>query len=140
MPATGDVAIYWDTSAVIATLFEEPSSARARSTLARYDPHFMSSLGWAEVLSVIERVSRASPHADVDRARAAVGQGPWLRVSLSPDWEVAQGLSRKWALRGADLWHLACVLTLRRSLPVLLFAFDEALREAAAGEGILLPD
>lgn len=107
--------------------------------LARPTAHLISSLGWAEVQAVIERASRRSHTVDPGAVRQAVGQGPWFRVALSPDWGTTERLSRKGALRGADLWHLASVLTLRRSLPVLLLGFGGELREAAQEEGILLP-
>jgi hypothetical protein len=43
-------------------------------------------------------------------------------------------------LRGADLWHLALAKTLQADLPELgLVTFDEALAEAAVGEGLSLP-
>ena len=43
----------------------------------------------------------------------------------------------KHSLRGADLWHLAAAMTLKRELPELwLMTFDQRLKTAAELEGI----
>jgi hypothetical protein len=58
---------------------------------------------------------------------------------LQPDWSAIDKLAVQSGLRGADLWHLACVSTLTRQLPeVRLFTFDERLSRAAAQLGLAL--
>ncbi|MBC8391803.1 MAG: PIN domain-containing protein, partial [Deltaproteobacteria bacterium] len=67
----------------------------------------------------------------------AIQQGPWHLLSTSPGWETTRFLSRKWSLRGADLWHLAAAKTLQDDLPELvLLTFDSRLEKAAEAEGL----
>jgi hypothetical protein len=65
----------------------------------------------------------------------AIATGPWRFINLSPrPGEIAK-LSSKWPLRGADLWHLALVVSLKLHLPELtLLTFDTRLQVAAQGE------
>jgi hypothetical protein len=64
----------------------------------------------------------------------------WRQLNGLPDHGVVAALSRKWPLRGADLWHLALAVSLQEELPELrLVSFDDQLREAAAGEGLTAP-
>ena len=64
--------------------------------------------------------------------------GLWRRLNIWPDWEIVPLLSRRWPLRGADLWHLATAKSLQKEFPELLFlTFDDRLQKAAQGEGLL---
>jgi predicted nucleic acid-binding protein len=46
-------------------------------------------------------------------------------------------LTPKYALRGADLWHLGTAKTLQNEVPdVRVFTFDDRLAEALRGEGL----
>jgi len=64
--------------------------------------------------------------------------GFWRRLNIWPDWEIVPLLSKKWPLRGADLWHLATAKSLQKELPELfLLTFDDRLQKAAQGEGLL---
>jgi protein involved in temperature-dependent protein secretion len=67
-----------------------------------------------------------------------VQKGPWRRIYTWPEWSIVRTLSAKWPLRGADLWHLAAAVTLRKEIHELKFlTFDQRLKQAAAGEALL---
>jgi len=67
----------------------------------------------------------------------AFNEGPWRRVNAQPAWTHIARLSQKWALRGADLWHLTLAKGLRDDLPeLMLLTFDKQLQAAARGEGL----
>jgi predicted nucleic acid-binding protein len=74
----------------------------------------------------------------VNAAFEVLDHGPWRRIYTWPEWEIVRTLSVNWALRGADLWHLATAITLRKEFPELTFlTFDNRLKNAAAGETLL---
>ena len=73
----------------------------------------------------------------VNAAFEVLDQGPWRRIYTLPEWQIVRALSTRWALRGADLWHLATAKTLRKELPELTFlTFDQLLKKAARGESL----
>lgn len=131
--------IYWDTSAVLSSLFRDEHSDAALAHAGEPGIHLISSLAWAEVHAVIARIERERKLASVllDAAMEALDSGPWRRVKVSPDWHVMRDLARAWPLRGADLWHLALAKSLRSDLPELrMLSFDTRLNAAAQGEGL----
>jgi len=141
MAIKADVSpIYWDASAVLSVIFEDTHSLQARDWAAREGFHLLSTLAYAETCAVIARMRRDHLLED-DLAEAAVEvihQGPWRRLHIGPQWQWVYGLSMKWPLRGADLWHLAIARTLQEQLPELvLLTFDEKLNIAAQGEGLV---
>jgi len=131
--------IYWDASAVLSALFKDSHSDDAMTWARAEGVHLMTTLGYAETCAVIARLQRERILADVlvEAAHEALGEGPWRRLNALPDWSAMVGLSKKWPLRGADLWHLSTAKTLMTQLPELtLLTFDLHLREAARGEGL----
>jgi hypothetical protein len=73
-----------------------------------------------------------------EAAMEAFHEGPWRRVHAQPAWNHIRALSKKWALRGADLWHLALAKGLRDHTPeLILLTFDESLHVSARGEGLV---
>jgi predicted nucleic acid-binding protein len=132
--------IYWDASAVLPVLFSDLHSEQAREPLRGESVHLISSLSWAEVCAVISRIKRERHLADLlaDAAYGVLESGPWRRAYVVPDYGDLRELADTWRLRGADLWHLATARALRRELPgLVLLTFDERLREAAQGEGLV---
>ncbi len=132
-------AVYWDTSAVLSTLFRDRHSKEAAARVRTSAVHLLSSLAWAEVHAVIARIERERALAKVlvDASREALEWGPWRRVNASPDWKLIWSLSSKWPLRGADLWQLATAKSLQIDLPELtFFTFDARLAAAVHGEGL----
>lgn len=132
-------AVYWDSSAVLSALFEDRHSSRATAAIRQPGLHLLSTLAWAEVCAVIARIERerALTAILVAAARDALDRGPWRRLNLSPDWRVVSAMATKWALRGADLWHLGAAKTLLADLPdVKVLTFDAQLAAAARAEGL----
>ena len=139
MIADSGGATYWDSSAVLSTLFRDTGSEEAAARARSPAIHLLSSLAWAEVHAVIARIERERALATVlvNAAREVLESGPWRRVNASPDWKLVHSLSSRWPLRGADLWHLATAKSLQVDLPELtLFSFDSRLVSAAHGEGL----
>lgn len=130
--------VYWDTSAVVSSLFEDRHSEEALRWSRVGATSLLSTLAHAETCAVIARLEREQSLTPVlaQSARHTLAAGPWRRLTRSPDWEVMDELSTRWPLRGADLWHLAAAATLRRHVPgLVLLSFDNRLSVAAAGLG-----
>ncbi len=133
------VALYWDSSAVLSALFQDRHSGRATAAARRPGVHLLSSVAWAEVQAVIARIERERALAEilVKAAREALELGPWRQMNVSPEWTLVSDLARRWQLRGADLWHLGAAKTLQAELPHLrVLTFDARLAAAAHGEGL----
>lgn len=134
-----EVALYWDSSALLSVLFEDIHSAQATRWANRRGVHFLSTLAWAEVHAVIARLERERvlTRVLIKAAREVLEQGPWRQLNASPDWDLVQILASKWSLRGADLWHLSTAKSLQSELPELrILTFDARLVAAARGEGL----
>ncbi len=134
--------LYWDASAVLSLLFEDQHSAMAIAQMQERRVHLVSSLTWAESHAVIKRMRRMGAISDaaVTLALEQLDHAPWRRISAGPDRKITRAMASRWALRGADLWHLALARTLQRDLhEIRLVTYDEALREAAMGEGLATP-
>jgi len=133
-----ETVIYWDSSAVLAALGKESRSESARSQLAKPGVHLMSSLTFAETLSVLYRMrsGREISAATLEDAAELINHLPWRRFTLSPSWEEIAAASSTHGLRGADLWHLSLALTLRkRQFPwIRLLTYDQKLFAAATDE------
>lgn len=133
------VALYWDSSALLSALFKDRYSERATEWADRPGVHFLSTLAWTEVHAVIARLERERVLTGVliKAAREVLEQGPWRQLNASPDWDLVQILASKWSLRGADLWHLSTAKSLQSELPELrILTFDARLVAAARGEGL----
>lgn len=136
MSETSDV-IYWDSSALLSLLFTEGNSRRAKIMAERNALHLLSTLAYAEVNAVISRTMREHivTEALAQSAHEILDRGLWRRISISPDWKMIRQLAEKHALRGADLWHLATAMTLKREFPeLMLLTFDQSLKTAAETE------
>ena len=136
----GAVVLYWDASAVLSLLFDDIYSQIALNWWRQESAvHLLSSLAYIEVAAVIARLERtgALDAALAETALANLVTWGWRRTAIQPDHDLVAPLARRWPLRGADLWHLACACTLHKQLPELrLLTFDSRLHDAAAGEGI----
>ena len=134
------VAVYWDSTSVLSSLFKDPHSEQALNMSKKEGIHFLSTLCYAEVCSVLSRIRKDKKLKEVlvDFAFEILKTGPWRRLNIWPEWNTLIALSEKWPLKGSRLWHLASVKTLQKQLPELsLFTFDRELRTAAEGEGLL---
>ena len=135
-----DKVIYWDASALLSTLFTDKHSAKAKNWVRKKCIHLISTLAYTETCAVIGRLNREARMEDIliKTAFKMLDEGPWSFTKAWPERETVQSLSKKWPLRGADLWHLATAISLKEQLPELfLLTFDLRLQEAANGEGCL---
>ena len=128
----------YGSGAVLSSLFTDVHSPQAQYWANRDGFHLLSTLAHAETCAVVARMRIERKIAGVlaEAAMEAFHEGPWRRVNAQPSWDHMGALSRKWALRGADLWHLALAIGLRDYTPELIFlTFDERLQASARGEG-----
>lgn len=133
------IVVYWDTSAVLSSLFSDDHSPQAQYWINQDGFHFLSTLTYAETCAVIARMQKERMVAEIvaQAAMEAFIEGPWRRVNAQPAWTCMAKLSRKWALRGAGLWHLALAKCLRDHVPeLMLLTFDSRLQVSAKGEGL----
>jgi len=131
--------IYWDASAILSTLFKDSYTERAAAWAEIEGVHFISTLAYSEVCAVIARMKKDRILSDplVSVSYEMLEQGPWRRLTASPEWETQKSLSEKWSLRGADLWHLSTSKRLQSEIPeLILVTFDIRLEKAAQGEGL----
>jgi predicted nucleic acid-binding protein len=133
------VVIYWDASAILSTLIKDPHSEEAQEWAHKEGTHLLSSLAYAEVLAVLFRMKRERVMAEllVEAALDTLESGPWRRMYSGPTWDLMIELSKRWPLRGADLWHLSAAKSVCEQLPeVKVLTFDTRVGVAAQGEGI----
>jgi predicted nucleic acid-binding protein len=131
--------IYWDASAILSALVEDDHTDQAQEWLKKRGAHVVSTLSYAEVLAVFERLRRSGVVSEklVDRSLEGLERGPWQRLDLQPDWGDIRSSASQWSLRGADLWHLSTAIGLRREIgEMILLTFDKRLRLAAQGAGL----
>ena len=129
--------VYWDSSGILSALFEDAHSKKVLVWLKKKGIHLISSLGYAEVCAVISRLKRDKKLSGVfsDAALDTLTAGPLRHLNIQPDRKWIVSLSAKWALRGADLWHLAVAKTLEEQIPeLILLTLDNRMRTAAEGE------
>ena len=135
--------VYWDASAVLSALVRDSHSDSALKWIKKDGLHFVSSLAYAEVLSVLDRMAREKLLTKilVQSALQAFMEGPWRFLTLGPAREQMDSLRGKYTLRGADFWHLSLARTLKMETPdLILLSFDGKFREAAEGEGFAPPE
>lgn len=129
-------AIYWDASAILSALIGDSHSPDAMAWLKRDCTHLVSTLAYAETCSVLSRMRRDGTisDADMDAAVDSLSSAPWLRVTLSPGWDDISLVTRHSNLRGADSWHMAMFIALkRRRCPGLwMLTYDDKLKAAAS--------
>ncbi len=135
------VAVYWDSTSILSALVKDSHSEQTLKMSKKEGIHFLSTLCYAEVCSVLSQIreDKKLKEVQIDVALEILKTGPWRRLNIWPEWNTLIALSEKWPLIGSRLWHLASVKSLKKQLPELsLFTFDEELRTAAEGEGLLL--
>jgi len=130
--------IYWDASAVLSALVKDSHSDVAMKWTRKEGLHLLSTLAYAEVISVLDRMERERVLTGVlvQSAFQALHEGPWRYLNLCPAREHMDSLKGKYPLRGADFWHLALARTLKKDIPELMvLTFNSRLREGAEKEG-----
>ena len=134
--------IYWDTSAILSALLKDSHSEVALKWIRKEGLHLLSTLAYAEVISVLDRMEKERILTGVlaQSALQALLEGPWRFLNLSPAREYMDFLRGKYLLRGADFWHLALAMTLKEDIPELMvLTFDKKLREGTEKEGFAYP-
>ena len=136
---------YWDSSALVALLVEEPSSAERRALL-RQDARIVT--WWASWIECASALNRLHREGGVDGR--GLGQSLERLENLAAGWlEIrpqervrrrALRLLRVHALRGADALQLAAALTASEEEPssLDLVSSDARLSIAAEREGFLV--
>jgi len=135
-------SIYWDASAVLSTLVKDSHSDAALKWIQREGLHFVSTLAYAEVISVLDRMERERIFTKIlaQSALQAFTEGPWRFLTLGPGREQMDSLRGRYSLRGADFWHLSLARTLKEEIPdIIILSFDGKLKEAAEKEGFPSP-
>jgi predicted nucleic acid-binding protein len=133
------IVIYWDASAILSTLIKDTHSEEAQEWAHKEGAHLLSSVAYTEVLAVLSRMKRERMMADLlaEAALQTLESGPWRRLNSGPEWNLMAALSKKWPLRGTDLWHLSAAKSVCEQLPeVRVLTFDAKLKAAAHGEGM----
>ena len=139
---------FWDTSALIPLIVEEPWSPEAR-TLLKADPQLV--LWWGasvECFSALARSLREGRITPEDhdagcRVVEALRDGSFEIQAAEAVRARARRLLRGYPLRAADALHLAAALTwcLERPSGSGFVCLDHRLRQAAQGEGfVVLPE
>jgi predicted nucleic acid-binding protein len=131
--------IYWDASAVLSALVKDSHSETALKFARKEGLHLLSTFSYAEGLSVLDRMERERILTEVLARSVLQGlaEGPWRFLNTCPSREKMDSLRGKHPLRGADFWHLALALTLKKDIPELVvLAFDQKLREGAEKDGM----
>lgn len=138
---------FWDTSAVIPLLTDEPTSEATRG-LRRRDPEMM--VWWATEVECASALARLERHEKVSNAIADASwerledlAGRWIEVDPHPVVRRhARRLLRTHDLRGGDALQLAAALQGCEGDPTSLgfVCHDARLKEAASREGFPVID
>lgn len=131
---------FWDSSGFVKLLIEEPGRELAVDAWNDADRNITSRLAVPEVsaaLAAARRSGRLDGPSDREaRRRWAQHLDSVDLVELSPDvGDRAADLAIEHALSGADAVHLASLLTISRTEPVLI-TWDRRLAAAAASAGL----
>lgn len=132
--------VYIDASVLVSAIFNEPSSAQARSWWRNLTvPPILSDLANIECIGAISRAVRSGRHTPVGGADALKGLDD-LRAACSPrshdraDFALAEQLVRDFAtkLAAPDALHLATAMNAGATLAT----FDLRLAAAARSRGV----
>lgn len=134
--------LYWDAPAILAALIKEARSSAVLKWAGKEGLHLISSLAYAEVVAVIDRMERERLLTRVlaESAYQAMLEGPWRFIHFCPSRKQVDLFRGQYPLRGADLWHLALAKALESEIPGLkILTFDKKLAKAAESESIATP-
>ena len=132
---------YFDTSALVKLVVEEPGSIDAARLWDGADVVVSSRVAHPEVRAALAAARRAR-RLDDDDARRAVAAWQELaaalrRVELTADVETLAGDSaERHGLSGFDAVHLASALVVSGAAPVVLATWDRQLARAAQAVGL----
>lgn len=125
---------YWDASAVLALIFNEPNSAAA--SLARERTREVYAWSWMRVelaAGCARRRAHAGQRAALDRF---LTRTYWIDIP-SADFATVASANETWRLRAPDAGHLFALRRLAQVDPsTTLVCFDVELAAAARAEGL----
>jgi predicted nucleic acid-binding protein len=134
------VIAYFDTSAVVPLLVDEPGSVRAESLWATAERVVSARLVYPEARAALAHAARLG-RLTATQLRAAVGELD-ARMTQLDIVEIDESLAKEAGalaearrLRGYDAVHLAAAVRVRDE-DLVVVAGDEALLEAATAEGL----
>ncbi len=138
---------FWDSSALVPLLVQEPASKRV-ITLLRADPGII--VWWSTAVECASALARLERDSGLDRRATTEALGrldalarSWAEVMPTPDLrDIARRLLRVHALRAADALQLAAAYVASETRPSTMpvVTLDERLRDAADREGFELVD
>lgn len=129
--------IYWDASAVLPLFVVDIHTEKAKKIYNPENENFLSSLGVAEILGVLSRVTGTYAKISKERFAKSLDDGEWSFCLSVPSVKTIKQLAEKHRLRGADLWHLSVACELQKEISELtLVSFDDLLKKAAEKEGL----
>ena len=132
---------YFDASALVKLVVEEPGSSEAARLWDGADALFASRVAHPEVRAALAAARRAR-RLDEAGARAATEAWEELapalrRVELTAEVEALAGdLADEHGLSGFDAVHLASALVVGAAAPVVLATWDQRLARAAKEQGL----
>jgi predicted nucleic acid-binding protein len=140
---------FWDSSAIVALLIDEPGHRSARS-LVETDPSMIA--WWGTPIECVSAIARRERDQSMTSAEASVAMGQLH--ALSREWSevlatdavrnTAQRILRVHPLRAADSQQLAAAIVAAEGEPQTLefVSLDGRLNEAALKEGftVTVPD
>lgn len=130
---------YFDSSALVKMLLDEPGSDVARSLWSGADLVITSIVAYAEVRVALAMASRLGRLAESDNTRAKVyWESMWRSVSIVEATrdvvETAGSLAERHQLRGFDAIHLASASVVSPTL-LIVATWDQQLSDAAVAMG-----
>lgn len=125
---------YWDTSAILALIFEEPNSLDAQVASKQAGNIYMWE--WAQVEAESALLRRGAEKQDWDYLNEIFSVVNWV----SSDKRLIESVkvaNKKWKLRTMDAAHLYIASQLDRVLDnFALVSFDKEMRAAARSDGL----
>lgn len=125
---------YWDTSALLPLLLQEPHTTAAVEAAALVTLNY--GWDWMQVETEAALCRRSAPQSAVESLRIQLQSFHWLSVTPA-DHKMICTLNFRHNLRAADAGHLFCLRRAAHVFPEIQFVcFDKELSDAARTEGI----
>lgn len=133
--------VYYDSSALVKLLVDEPGSQWTRDCWKELPGHCSSRLAYVETRAALARAKSAN-RLSVLAYRQLIGdfESLWRRLELveadSAVVNIAGALAEEFGLRGYDAVHLSSALFLDETRETVMLTWDSNLADATAGAGI----
>lgn len=125
---------YWDTSALLPLILQEPHTAAAVEAAALVTLNY--GWDWMQVEAEAALRRRNAPHSAVKSLRTQLQSFHWLSVTPT-DHDMVCSLNSRHRLRAADAGHLFCLRRVAHVFPEIQFVcFDKELSAAARAERV----